>query len=393
MQTVAAPTPALGGFMLLLDDPLLAEVLSYLAVCEAYRPLRACPRLAGLAARLEAGWWRSRPWAGHLLEAAGSQPRPPGFLAAALPRLRDWVLAPSSCGAWAPAPSPAQEDLRSLHREVPGMEVSLRVADLQAQLPGGLACAMAEASLAAARFSCPAAESEAVARLVASMPTAMLWDHCRYEQWREHMIVRGIRDGINREDIFSAGVAVQTPSGRLQLAVKARTFCYSGERGNRKDSSVQCEATLPGSQDRLLLFRFDSSDDSEMPGVDDSLQTPSVHLLDGASAALLGSSGPGLHAVTLEVLWRMLCAPVALWPSGLEPKFGSVCEDPGKPDLGGFLRLREVFEMAAQRFLRLRHQPPVSSISPLDWCQMQTSMAYDLLGPYPGSSAEEAGRG
>lgn len=157
--------------------------------------------------------------------------------------------------------------------------------------------------------ACPEPIAAAIQSLVGETPNAVEWGAVSYTDLAEGK-------GPYAEEEYQASVAVRRQHGsvKLRLHVQCIEGCGVGT------CILTCLADLPQQCSGVKLFDFC------FDYVNDVLQTAEVdeRTLGNVGAVLLGvRRDTADNAIILQLLWRLLCAPLLARPHSCEMPFGT----------------------------------------------------------------------
>ena len=205
---------------------------------------------------------------------------------------------------------------------------------------------MAQVLMQGPDFACPDPVRKSIQSLAESMPSVLAWLACDFTTGSSKLEVKndeGHGVGYNHEEQFK--VVMTTADGTVEITLEIWYLTLDEHQGDEA-SKLSCTGIVHGK--RMNFFHYNSEDRHDRRISGDLI---AVNVL---GSALLGREvNP---AILLHVLWRLLCAPMMVWPhwtpNGCEScEFSRVAaeletgEEPQcTPSL---LRARNLFEMVA----------------------------------------------
>eukprot|EP00439_Symbiodinium_sp_Y106_P046281 s310_g5.t3 len=205
------------------------------------------------------------------------------------------------------------------------------------ELAGELALSLAMASLQQAS----SAGVNAATDLVHWLQTAATWKQCSF---RRRTVCSNCGLDVHDKEIrtFVSRISIATELGDVDLSLYVRyedTFSHEVGGVISFRSALRCDAVIGGV--KREVFSFNEGEPSLPSGFKlstDTLVTVSQRLLGPTAAATDGQ----------QLLWRLLCAPMILWPPGCsrlgQQVPGQATWRPSDDNSFAYLRLREMFQ-------------------------------------------------
>eukprot|EP00746_Dinoflagellata_sp_MGD_P136946 gnl/MRDRNA2_/MRDRNA2_70786_c0_seq1.p1 gnl/MRDRNA2_/MRDRNA2_70786_c0~~gnl/MRDRNA2_/MRDRNA2_70786_c0_seq1.p1 ORF type:complete len:517 (+),score=123.79 gnl/MRDRNA2_/MRDRNA2_70786_c0_seq1:79-1551(+) len=297
----------------------LARGLSFLSLRQVIA-LRQChPCLRALIdgsedAIVSAIVWEAgaKSWMSYLLQASGF-PRPPCFFVQVAEQLCKWAsvtvlnIEEECCSVeeWS-SNGLTLSEFKDSH---PDSEVSLMEVAHHANLSAELCSAFAERCVASASFTCSDQISQKILALAKNLRSNATWEQCNYSKSHSNSMVDDGSGGGNDKERYQVGVRITTPGGAVRLTFQAEYFSFVDLADGVEDeeSEIKCMCVLPGSDARRELFTVKDTMEEYNRSVE-----ANAEVVGQMSSVLLGEQVE--HAVTLHLLWRLLCAQTVAWP-------------------------------------------------------------------------------
>lgn len=209
---------------------------------------------------------------------------------------------------------------------------------------------MAQQLMQGAVFARPDPVRASIQSLTESIPSLLEWTVCGFKTGMSKLEVEdepgGRCGGYNEEEKFQ--VTMKTADGTVEVNLEISYFQFADDDQGDIDSKVSCTGTARGKS--MQFFRYCNSC-GELPEISGDLIALNV-----LGRSLLGREVD--PATLLHVLWRLLCAPMMVWPRWTPKghcKFSHVAaevESDEEPEsTPGLLRARNLFEIVASHLI------------------------------------------
>eukprot|EP00438_Fugacium_kawagutii_P011592 Skav217339 [mRNA] locus=scaffold1410:191885:193114:- [translate_table: standard] len=206
---------------------------------------------------------------------------------------------------------------------------------------------MAQQLMQGATFACPDLVQTSIQSFAEFIPSVLQWKVCGFKTGLAKLELEGgYEAGYNEGEEFE--VAVTTADGTVELNLEIVCDRALDEDHCFETSELTCTGTVRGKSMRFLCYSYISLE-SHQPKISGDLMA-----LKALGRALLGLEVD--PATLLHVLWRLLCAPMMVWPhktpkQSMSCKFSEVAAEVDADEepqcTPALLRARNLFEIVA----------------------------------------------
>eukprot|EP00438_Fugacium_kawagutii_P005611 Skav208670 [mRNA] locus=scaffold775:51755:58812:+ [translate_table: standard] len=223
---------------------------------------------------------------------------------------------------------------------------SMKTGERTSSLSSSWCSVMAQQLMEAAVFARPDPVRTSIQSFAESIPSVLAWPVC-YFKWglsapEDEDDLADRYGNYKQEEEFK--VTMTTADGAVELQLEISYCRFGTEAHNDEESKLSCTGTVHG--ESMHFFRYYDCFERLQHEISGDLIALSV-----LGRSLLGSEVD--PAALLHILWRLLCAPMMVWPhqtpksdnfSVFASEVASTQEPESTPSL---LRARNLFEMVA----------------------------------------------
>lgn len=206
--------------------------------------------------------------------------------------------------------------------------------------------AMAQLLMQGAVFARPDPVRTSIQSLAESISSVLEWPVCDFKTESSKLEVEdddGGGGGYNHGEEFK--VTMTTADGIVKLKLEISYFKFDDENVGDEESELSCTGTVHG--EWMSFFRYRNSEHEH-----DQKVSGDLRVLNVLGLSLLGREVD--PATLLHVLWRLLCAPMMVWPPwtpSLSCEFSRVAAEVETDEepfcTPSLLRARNLFEIVA----------------------------------------------
>jgi len=249
------------------------------------------------------------------------------------------------------------------------MEEAVKIASLSSKS----CAAMVHQVMRQTSFTCSPALSEKIRDLTDSIPNSFQWPCCNFGSISSTYELHGGRASGGCSD-ESLTVILKKDDMLIRMDASYLCFDVQGSYILSEGSRIVCHATMRDMRNEPI---FEISNFLEAPNRDmqPAIQT-NVKMLKMLGIELLGQEVE--MSLTLHLLWRLLCAPLVIWPFKTQSDFcdsltssNHVMSDlqlPGSPGdrewIPVILHARSMFEKVAHH-IHGKHVDPTNPVDPI----------------------------
>ena len=232
------------------------------------------------------------------------------------------------------------EEAQKLHDH----QVSMTAGTRAVSLSSSWCSVMAQQLLQGAVFARSDPVRISIQSFAESIPSVLEWTVCDFETGLSKLEVDGgFGSGYNEDEEFKERMA--TVDGSVEVKLEISYFRFADEDQGDAESKLSCTGAVHGQSMRFFCY-YNSFDSGQQEVSGD------VIALTVLGRALLGREAD--MATMLHVLWRLLCAPMMVWPRWTPErscKFSNIAaaiEPDEEPACApGLFRARNLFEIVA----------------------------------------------